>query len=118
MNIISPHQVGQMCWDKSVEANSIFHIVLAVWYKMKNLCFATYKSFILFLHYRCLCGQWIMGSTGADKVPRDSETEGSETTIEIKIKTLDSQTYTLRVDKQVNNSYAVLSWSNLSSDSV
>ncbi|EOY31278.1 Ubiquitin-like superfamily protein, putative isoform 5 [Theobroma cacao] len=42
-----------------------------------------------------------MGSTGADKVPRDSETEGSETTIEIKIKTLDSQTYTLRVDKQM-----------------
>ncbi|XVE98458.1 hypothetical protein REPUB_Repub03eG0108500 [Reevesia pubescens] len=42
-----------------------------------------------------------MGSTGADKVPRDVETEGSETTIEIKIKTLDSQTYTMRVDKQM-----------------
>ncbi|XVE71560.1 hypothetical protein DITRI_Ditri10aG0161100 [Diplodiscus trichospermus] len=42
-----------------------------------------------------------MGSTSADKVPRDTETEGSEATIEIKIKTLDSQTYTLRVDKQM-----------------
>ncbi|XP_022755237.1 uncharacterized protein LOC111303330 isoform X2 [Durio zibethinus] len=42
-----------------------------------------------------------MGSTGADKVPRNTATEGSETTIEIKIKTLDSQTYTLRVDKQM-----------------
>ncbi|XVF34504.1 hypothetical protein REPUB_Repub18cG0064300 [Reevesia pubescens] len=42
-----------------------------------------------------------MGSTGADKVPRDTETGDSETTIEIKIKTLDSQTYTLRVDKQM-----------------
>ncbi|XWS70781.1 hypothetical protein CRYUN_Cryun03dG0078600 [Craigia yunnanensis] len=42
-----------------------------------------------------------MGSTGADKVPRNTETEGSETTIEIKIKMLDSQTYTLRVDKQM-----------------
>ncbi|XVF47978.1 hypothetical protein PTKIN_Ptkin03bG0153300 [Pterospermum kingtungense] len=42
-----------------------------------------------------------MGSTGADKVSRDAETAGSETTIEIKLKTLDSQTYTLRVDKQM-----------------
>ncbi|XP_038993785.1 ubiquitin-like domain-containing protein CIP73 [Hibiscus syriacus] len=42
-----------------------------------------------------------MGSTGADKIPVYAETEGSETTIEIKIKTLDSQTYTMRVDKQM-----------------
>ncbi|KAL4339601.1 hypothetical protein GQ457_08G000670 [Hibiscus cannabinus] len=42
-----------------------------------------------------------MGSTGAAKIPVDTETEGSETTIEIKIKTVDSQTYTMRVDKQV-----------------
>ncbi|XP_022732230.1 uncharacterized protein LOC111286494 isoform X2 [Durio zibethinus] len=42
-----------------------------------------------------------MGSTGADNVPRVTETDGAETTIEIKIKTLDSQTYTLRVDKQM-----------------
>ncbi|MBA0747414.1 hypothetical protein Gogos_004328 [Gossypium gossypioides] len=42
-----------------------------------------------------------MGSTSADKVPSDIEMEGSEATIEIKIKTLDSQTYTLRVDKQM-----------------
>ena len=42
-----------------------------------------------------------MGSDGADKIPRSEAAEGSEPTIEIKIKTLDSQTYTLRVDKQV-----------------
>ncbi|KAG8491695.1 hypothetical protein CXB51_015138 [Gossypium anomalum] len=48
-----------------------------------------------------LCGQRKMGSTSADKVPSDTEMEGSEATIEIKIKTLDSQTYTLRVDKQM-----------------
>ncbi|KAH1117832.1 hypothetical protein GLYMA_17G106000v4 [Glycine max] len=38
-----------------------------------------------------------MGST--EKIPISAES--SETTIEIKIKTLDSQTYTLRVDKQM-----------------
>jgi hypothetical protein len=42
-----------------------------------------------------------MGSNVADKIPKAGEAEGSETNIEIKIKTLDSQTYTLRVDKQV-----------------
>lgn len=42
-----------------------------------------------------------MESGGADKIPMGDEAEGSETTIEIKIKTLDAQTYTLRVDKQV-----------------
>ncbi|KAI4344222.1 hypothetical protein L6164_011473 [Bauhinia variegata] len=42
-----------------------------------------------------------MGSSGTEKIPVDGVTEGSETTIEIKIKTLDSQTYTLRVDKQM-----------------
>lgn len=42
-----------------------------------------------------------MGSNGADAIPRVDEAGGSEPTIEIKIKTLDSQTYTLRVDKQV-----------------
>ena len=42
-----------------------------------------------------------MGSNIADKIPGAVEVEGSETNIEIKIKTLDSQTYTLRVDKQV-----------------
>lgn len=36
-----------------------------------------------------------------DPIPRTDEAGGSEATIEIKIKTLDSQTYTLRVDKQV-----------------
>uniref|UniRef100_A0A199U9Y4 Ubiquitin-like domain-containing protein n=1 Tax=Manihot esculenta TaxID=3983 RepID=A0A199U9Y4_MANES len=38
---------------------------------------------------------------GDDEIPRACEAEGSETMIEIKIKTLDSQTYTLRVDKQM-----------------
>ncbi|KAJ6372614.1 hypothetical protein OIU76_027010 [Salix suchowensis] len=41
-----------------------------------------------------------MGSNIADKIPGAVEVEGTETNIEIKIKTLDSQTYTLRVDKQ------------------
>ncbi|MBA0868792.1 hypothetical protein Goshw_018868, partial [Gossypium schwendimanii] len=50
---------------------------------------------------RFFCGQRKMGSTSVDKVPSDTEMEGSEATIEIKIKTLDSQTYTLRVDKQM-----------------
>ncbi|XP_061350728.1 ubiquitin-like domain-containing protein CIP73 isoform X2 [Gastrolobium bilobum] len=42
-----------------------------------------------------------MGSNGTEKIPSNNNTESSETTIEIKIKTLDSQTYTLRVDKQM-----------------
>ncbi|KAI5557368.1 hypothetical protein POPTR_018G115500v4 [Populus trichocarpa] len=42
-----------------------------------------------------------MGSNIADKIHGAGEAEGSETNIEIKIKTLDSQTYTLRVDKQM-----------------
>ncbi|KAL0447308.1 UNVERIFIED_CONTAM: Ubiquitin-like domain-containing protein CIP73 [Sesamum latifolium] len=42
-----------------------------------------------------------MGSNGGDhiKVPANDTAECSETTVEIKIKTLDSQTFTLRVDK-------------------
>ncbi|XP_065850383.1 ubiquitin-like domain-containing protein CIP73 isoform X2 [Euphorbia lathyris] len=42
-----------------------------------------------------------MESHGAQKVATADEAERAETTIEIKIKTLDSQTYTLRVDKQM-----------------
>lgn len=44
-----------------------------------------------------------MGNNGADciKVSGNDEAECPETTVEIKIKTLDSQTYTLRVDKCV-----------------
>nr|KYP57363.1 Large proline-rich protein BAT3 [Cajanus cajan] len=42
-----------------------------------------------------------MGINGAEKIPNINNAESSETTIEIKIKTLDSQTYTLRVDKQM-----------------
>lgn len=42
-----------------------------------------------------------MESGGAEKIPGIIKAEASETTIEIKIKTLDSQTYTLKVDKQV-----------------
>lgn len=49
-----------------------------------------------------ICTARTMGSTGAEKLPVVSEADGSETTIEIKIKTLDSQTYTLKVDKQVS----------------
>ncbi|KAK6944416.1 Ubiquitin-like domain, partial [Dillenia turbinata] len=41
-----------------------------------------------------------MGGNGADGIAK-VEADTSETTIEIKIKTLDSQTYTLRVDKQM-----------------
>lgn len=37
-----------------------------------------------------------MGSTGAEDILM------SEPTIEIKVKTLDSQTYTLKVDKEVS----------------
>ncbi|KAL2525734.1 Ubiquitin-like superfamily protein [Abeliophyllum distichum] len=44
-----------------------------------------------------------MGSNGVEdvKISRNDMAECSETTVEIKIKTLDSQTYTLRVDKCV-----------------
>ncbi|XP_054821252.1 ubiquitin-like domain-containing protein CIP73 [Prosopis cineraria] len=42
-----------------------------------------------------------MASNGAEKIPINNDTEGSEATIEIKIKTLDSQIYTLKVDKQM-----------------
>lgn len=44
-----------------------------------------------------------MGGNGSDEVMVSAvdEAEGSETTVEIKIKTLDSQTYTLRVNKRV-----------------
>ena len=44
-----------------------------------------------------------MGSNAAAKVviPGGDIAEDSETTVEIKIKTLDSQTYTLRVNKCV-----------------
>lgn len=42
-----------------------------------------------------------MGSNSVEKIPSNNSTGSSETTIEIKLKTLDSQTYTLRVDKQM-----------------
>ncbi|GMN47469.1 hypothetical protein TIFTF001_016650 [Ficus carica] len=42
-----------------------------------------------------------MASSGTDHIPGHDAIEGSEATIEIKIKTLDSQTYTLRVDRQM-----------------
>ncbi|XP_022639530.1 large proline-rich protein bag6-B isoform X3 [Vigna radiata var. radiata] len=50
---------------------------------------------------RVLRGTWRMGSNSTEKIPINNSAESSETTIEIKIKTLDSQTYTLRVDKQM-----------------
>lgn len=45
-----------------------------------------------------------MGSTGGDEVmiSGSGEAQCSGATVEIKIKTLDSQTYTLRVDKCVS----------------
>jgi len=39
--------------------------------------------------------------TGAGEVSRHDDVVDSGATIEIKIKTMDSQTYALRVDKQV-----------------
>ncbi|XP_038889778.1 ubiquitin-like domain-containing protein CIP73 isoform X2 [Benincasa hispida] len=42
-----------------------------------------------------------MGSNFIDATTSCGEADGSETTIEIKLKTLDSQIYTLRVDKQM-----------------
>lgn len=44
-----------------------------------------------------------MGSNGGEhiKIPGNNVAECSETTVEIKIKTLDSRTFTLRVDKCV-----------------
>lgn len=56
-------------------------------------------SFCIFTRY--LNSLQRMESRGTVRIPGVNEAEGSETTIEIKIKTLDSQTYTLRVDKQV-----------------
>lgn len=56
---------------------------------------------MLFSFYSVLCGLWRMGSNGVEKIPSNNSIGSSETTIEIKIKTLDSQTYTLKVDKQV-----------------
>lgn len=65
---------------------------------------------LFFFLIRYLNGQQRMESRGTVKIPG---AESSETTIEIKIKTLDSQTYTLRVDKQVTSG-ALLSSSYLS----
>ncbi|PRQ46230.1 putative ubiquitin [Rosa chinensis] len=42
-----------------------------------------------------------MGSNGAEHIPMSEQMDGCEPTIEIKIKTLDSQTYTLKVDKEM-----------------
>ncbi|KAK6942218.1 Ubiquitin-like domain, partial [Dillenia turbinata] len=56
------------------------------------------NSFSLPIYYGYSQGE--MGSNGADGIAKIGA-ETSETTIEIKIKTLDSQTYTLRVDKQM-----------------
>lgn len=56
-----------------------------------------------------------MGSNGVlpIKIPRNGAAECSQTTVEIKIKTLDSQTYTLRVDKCVIISLPTLYYSQL-----
>lgn len=44
-----------------------------------------------------------MGSNGANEISKGGNMEGSEAPIEIKIKTLDSQTYTLQVNKRVTS---------------
>lgn len=46
-----------------------------------------------------------MGSNGASEIslPGNGKLESPETTVEIKIKMLDSQTYTLRVNKCVSH---------------
>lgn len=46
-----------------------------------------------------------MGSNGASEItlPGNAKLESPETTVEIKIKTLDSHTYTLRVNKCVSH---------------
>ncbi|RYR30509.1 hypothetical protein Ahy_B01g055264 isoform D [Arachis hypogaea] len=72
-----------------------------------STCFEQLLFVIYLMHgiddfgIRCCAVLWRMGSTGTDKMPGNNSTGSSETTIEIKIKTLDSQTYTLRVDKQM-----------------
>ncbi|RYR76748.1 hypothetical protein Ahy_A01g001306 isoform E [Arachis hypogaea] len=72
-----------------------------------STCFEQLLFVIYLMHgiddfgIRCCVVLWRMGSTGTDKMPGNNSTGSSETTIEIKIKTLDSQTYTLRVDKQM-----------------
>lgn len=84
-----------------------FFFVLFCWFHMICLIILyhgkkeilTYLLIVseFFSFYRVLHSTWRMGST--KKIPIN--VESLETTIEIKIKTLDSQTYTLRVDKQV-----------------
>lgn len=53
-----------------------------------------------------------MGISGGDElmVSGSHEAGCSEATVEIKIKTLDSQTYTLRVDKCVNAIYFFITY--------
>lgn len=57
-----------------------------------------------------------MGTNGAAKIPMANGdiAEDSETTVEIKIRTLDSETYTLRVNKRVsihfNSSWNIKCW--------
>jgi len=89
---------------------SIFCIVLLVahdflnnliYWKKKEILADLFMAFIIFSFYGVLRGTWRMGSNSTEKIPINTSAESSETTIEIKIKTLDSQTYTLRVDKQV-----------------
>nr|DAD27302.1 TPA_asm: hypothetical protein HUJ06_028770 [Nelumbo nucifera] len=55
-----------------------------------------------------------MGSNDANElmISGSDEAECSEATVEIKIKTLDSQTYTLRVNKCVNTIFFIVNSSN------
>ncbi|RXI05639.1 hypothetical protein DVH24_017681 [Malus domestica] len=66
---------------------------------MGNCDMSAVAFLIVPLHVHC--GLRRMGGNGTEHIPMDEQVEGSEATIEMKIKTLDSQTYTLRVDKQL-----------------
>ncbi|MED6222510.1 Ubiquitin-like domain-containing protein cip73 [Stylosanthes scabra] len=92
--------------DSAVKAPKLHHpptlLLLLLHSKYPNFLSTTATSLSpLTRTPKVLCGLWIMGSTGTDKMPGNKSTGSSEATIEIKIKTLDSQTYTLRVDKQM-----------------
>ncbi|XP_041013883.1 pentatricopeptide repeat-containing protein At1g11710, mitochondrial-like [Juglans microcarpa x Juglans regia] len=79
------------------------------YYMLKNGIWPNVVTFHLIIDGACMMGDLVLylkllrkiGSNGADAIPRVDEVGGSELTIETKITTLDSQTYTLRVDKQV-----------------
>lgn len=108
INIIIIHVLLKSC--SMFMSESAFIISLLIYSKDAELCFCSNLSLmqhlvfcylLIFILIRCFLSRWKMGSTSAERLPGVKAAKGSETKIEIKIKTLDSQTYTLRVDKQV-----------------